>query len=287
MEELSTPMIEHVEQAGHAQEGLDVGETILHHITDSHYFDFGPLGHVSLPEIHLFGIDLSITKHVVMMWVVSILLILLFSMSFRKRKLVPTGFANMLEMVVVFIKEELIEPNLGSEAKRYLPYLLTTFFFILGNNLIGLVPFSATATGNISVTCALAMLAFFMIQYGGIRHYGFFRHWRNYIPSGMPVWLLPIMIPVEIMGMFIKPVALCIRLFANMTAGHVVILSLLCLIFVFNTIFGGAVAFSIAPLSVGFALFINLLEILVALIQAYIFTLLTSIFMGLTIHAEH
>jgi F-type H+-transporting ATPase subunit a len=287
MENLSSPTTEHAEHAAHGHEGLDVGETILHHITDANAFEFGPLGHIPLPQIHLFGLDLSITKHVVMMWLVSLLLILMFSLSFRKRKVVPTGFANMLEMVVIFIKEEIVEPNLGEEAKRYLPYLLTTFFFILANNLIGLVPFSATATGNISVTCGLAVLAFFMIQYGGIRHYGFFRHWRNYIPSGMPVWLLPIMIPVELMGMFIKPVALCIRLFANMTAGHVVILSLLCLIFVFNTIFGGAVAFSVAPLSVGFALFINLLEILVALIQAYIFTLLTSIFMGLTIHAEH
>ena len=268
------------EHGEHAQEGLDVGGTILHHILDSHYFDFGPLGKIHLPEIQVFGIDFSITKHVVMMWVVSLMLIVLFSAGLRKRRLVPAGLGNFLEMVVVFIKEEIVEPNLGSEAKRYLPYFLTTFFFILANNLIGLVPFSATATGNISVTAGLALVAFFMIQYGGIRHYGFFKHWRNYIPQGMPFWILPIMIPVEIMGMFIKPIALCIRLFANMTAGHVVILSLLCLIFVFQSIF-------IAPISVGFALFINMLEILVALIQAYIFTLLTSIFMGLTIHAEH
>ncbi len=148
-------------------------------------------------------------------------------------------------------------------------------------NLLGLVPWGATATGNIGVTAALAGMAFLMIQWAGIREYGVIGHFKNLIPSGLPAWLLPIMIPVEILGMFTKPFALCIRLFANMTAGHVVILSLFGLIFILKQVWVGVV------LSVPFALFINGIEILVGVLQAYIFTMLTSLFIGMSAHPQH
>jgi F-type H+-transporting ATPase subunit a len=169
---------------------------------------------------------------------------------------------------------------MGEEGKRYLPFLLTVFFFILFCNLLGLIPYAATATGNVTVTAALALMALAMIQWGGIQEHGLRHHLHNLVPPGIPAWLLPIMIPVEIMGQFTKPFALCIRLFANMTAGHIVIYSFLGLIFVFESIL-------ISPVSVAFALFISLLELFIAFLQAYIFTMLTALFMGMAIHPEH
>jgi F-type H+-transporting ATPase subunit a len=169
---------------------------------------------------------------------------------------------------------------MGEGAKQYLPYLLTVFFFILTCNLLGLLPWSATATSNISVTAALALISLVMIQLGGIREHGLMHHVTNLVPPGIPAWLLPIMIPVEILGQFTKPFALCIRLYANMNAGHLVILSFLALIFVMKT-------FVIVPVSIGFALFINILEVFIAFLQAYIFTMLTALFMGMSLHPEH
>jgi F-type H+-transporting ATPase subunit a len=185
-----------------------------------------------------------------------------------------------LEAIVVFLRDEVVLPSMGEAGTRYLPFLLTVFFFILFCNLLGLVPYAATATGNVTVTAALAIIALAMIQWGGIKEHGLLHHMQNLIPPGIPAWLLPIMIPVEIMGQFTKPFALCIRLFANMTAGHIVILSFLGLIFVFES-------FLISPVSVAFALFISLLELFIAFLQAYIFTMLTALFMGMTIHPEH
>jgi F-type H+-transporting ATPase subunit a len=154
------------------------------------------------------------------------------------------------------------------------------FFFILFCNLLGLVPYGGTATGNVTVTAALALIALAMIQVSGIKQHGLIPHLQNLVPHGIPLWLLPIMIPVEIMGQFTKPFALCIRLFANMIAGHIVIFSFLGLIFIFESIL-------VSPISVAFALFISLLEIFIAFLQAYIFTMLTSLFMGMSIHPQH
>jgi F-type H+-transporting ATPase subunit a len=235
---------------------------------------------VALPKIQVFGIDFSITKHLVMMWVASALLVIIFHFAFRHPRQVPRGLANLLEAIIVFLRDEVVLPNMGEAGKPYLPYLLTVFFFILFCNLLGLIPYSATATGNVTVTAALAAISLIMIQVGGIKEHGVKHHLQNLVPPGIPVWLLPIMIPVEIMGQFTKPFALCIRLFANMTAGHIVIYSFLGLIFVFKSIW-------IAPLSVGFALFISLLELFIALLQAYVFTMLTSLFMGMSIHPQH
>ena len=259
----------------------NIGEAILHHVQDTNVIEIWPGQiYIPLPQLHLFGIDFSITKHLVLMWVACLILVLVFRRVFRNTSPVPSGVANAFEAIVVFLRNEVIVPAMGEDGKRYLPYLLTLFFFILTCNLLGLLPWSATATGNISVTAGLALISLFMVQLGGIREHGLMHHCANLIPPGIPFWLLPIMIPVEILGQFTKPFALCIRLFANMTAGHLVILSFLALIFVMKS-------FIISPVAIGFALFINILEVFIAFLQAYIFTMLTSLFMGMSLHPEH
>ena len=247
----------------------NIGDVILHHVLDA-----------KILGIKILGIDFSITKHILMMWIAAALVVFVFRYAFREARTVPSGMANLLEAIIVFLRDEVVLPNMGEEGRRYLPYLLTVFFFILFCNLLGLIPFAATATGNISVTAGLALISLIMIQVGGIREYGLKHHLQNLIPHGIPIWLLPIMIPVELMGQFTKPFALCIRLFANMIAGHIVILSFLSMIFILGSIF-------ISPVSVFFALFISLLELFVAFLQAYIFTMLTSLFIGMSIHPQH
>lgn len=258
------------------------GDWILHHILDTNYLDFEPFGMIYLPKLELFGIDISITKHVVYMWIVAAILIFTLTAVSKgyKKSLIPKGFRNFIEIVVVFVRDEIVKPTIGEGYERYLSYILTIFFFILLSNLFGLLPYSTTITSNIAVTASLAGLSFIMTQLGGIRNYGFFGYFKAMIPHGMPVAILPLIIVVEIIGLFTKPFALCIRLFANMIAGHVVILSLIGLIFIMGSIL-------VAPVSVAFALFIYLLELLVALIQAYIFTMLSSLFIGMAAHQEH
>ena len=256
-------------QGGHHGEEANIGEVILHHVLDA-----------KILHINIFGIDFSITKHVLMMWIAAALVVFVFRYAFRKHSMIPSGIGNLLEAIVVFLRDEVVLPNMGEAGRRYLPYLLTVFFFILFCNLLGLIPFAATATGNVSVTAALAIMSLVMIQVGGIREHGLKHHLQNVIPPGIPSWLLPIMIPVEIIGQFTKPFALCIRLFANMTAGHIVILSFLSMIFILKSIF-------VSPAAVFFALFISLLELFVAFLQAYIFTMLTSLFIGMSIHPQH
>jgi F-type H+-transporting ATPase subunit a len=265
-----------------AESGGNDSGWIMHHILDSRELDFEPFGVIHLPEIHLFGIDLSITKHVVFMWLAALLLILIFwkvSKAYRKSK-VPHGISNLMEVLVVFVRDEIARPTIGSGYEKFLPYLLTVFFFILTCNFLGLVPYAATATSNIAVTATLATMSFIVIQVGGMIKNGVFGYFKGLIPHGIPFWLIPIMFVVEILGLFTKPFALAIRLSANMTAGHIVILALLGLIFILKT-------YIVVPVSVAFALFIYLLEILVALIQAYIFTMLSSLFIGMAYHQEH
>jgi F-type H+-transporting ATPase subunit a len=264
--------------ASHGEaEAFNAGDMIMEHILDSQSLEVPIVGHVQLPTLHLFGYDLPVTKHVVMMWVVALLLLAVGLLAARLHRQSPKRVGHVIEMALLFIRDEIALPNIGEHGARFVPYLLTTFLFILGCNLLGLVPYGSTATGNISVTAALAMMAFVMIQGAGIREYGLVKHLRHLVPHGVPLALAPIMVVVELFGMLIKPVALCIRLFANMTGGHVVILSLLSLIFIMKTAL-------VAPVSVGFALFIYLLELLVAFIQAYIFTMLTSLFIGMSVH---
>jgi F-type H+-transporting ATPase subunit a len=199
----------------------------------------------------------------------------------RRWAAVPTGFVNFIAAFVRFIRDDIGVQALGKPAAdKYTSYLCTTFFFILLCNMLGLVPYGVTATGNVAVTAALAGIAFIMIQAAGIRKLGLGGWLGHLMPDGVPWWLAPVMIVVEILGMFAKPFALCMRLFANMLAGHVVILSLIGLIFILNTLW-------VAPVTVGFGLFMYVLEIFVGLLQAYVFTMLTAVFIGLYVHGDH
>jgi F-type H+-transporting ATPase subunit a len=256
---------------------------ILHHVMDGDGIELPFMGYIHIPQLPtVFGINISPTKHVVFMWIVALLILLTFYFIARtyKTSLIPKRLTNFFEVFIIFVRDEIAEPTLGNAYKSFLPFLLTMFFFILFGNFLGLLPFSATFTSNIAVTATLAIISFLMIQLGGIRHNGFIGYFKGLVPHGIPMWLLPLMIPVEILGLFTKPFALAIRLFANMIAGHFVILALIGLIFFMGTLF-------IAPVSVAFAVFIYILEILVALIQAYIFTMLTSLFIGMAVHQEH
>lgn len=278
-------------EAGHGAKGGEenIGDVIIHHISDTNTLTVPFVGEVHLPHIELWGIDFSITKHIMMMMIVSVFLIITMRAAARRKPgEVPTGWAGAIEAVVEFIRDQIAIPNLGEKmAGAFMPYLCTAFFFILSCNLIGLIPFSATATGNISVTAALATMTFVLIQAAAIKANGV-GGWLKHLTGGVHPAMWIIMVPVEFLGLFTKPFALCIRLYANMTAGHVVITSLVCLIFVFGE--GGknpVAGFSIAPVSVAFSLFVNLLEILVAFLQAYIFTLLSAVFIGISAHSEH
>jgi len=232
-------------------------------------------------------IDMTPTKHVVMMWIASALLVLVVFGSLRKKALVPRGLYNFVEMLVQFVRNEIAVKNIGEkDADRFVPYLTTAFFFILFLNLFGLVPFAATATANISVTVMMAFFTFVITQYAAIRSMGvggYLAHLTGGVPKSLaPLWL--IMIPVEFLGLFTKPFALTVRLFANMVAGHFVILALIGLIFALGSQW-------IAIASVPIALSIFLLELFVAFGQAYIFTMLSSLFIGAGLvhhgHEEH
>ena len=259
------------------------GEFIIEHVVNSHTLHLPFLGHVHLPHLEVFGIDMSITKHVVMMWAAAVIVffMLLTLRRHDKAALVHKGLPGALEAIVSFIRDEIAVPNIGPhEANRFLPFLLTVFFFILSCNLLGMIPYGATATGNVNVTAGLAICSFAAIQVSGIMRNGLFGYFKGLVPHGLPWPLLPIIIPIEIMGLFTKPFALCIRLFANMTAGHIIILAVLGLIFILKSLL-------VAPLSVIFAVGVNLLELFVALLQAYIFTMLSAVFIGMAMHQEH
>ncbi len=194
----------------------------------------------------------------------------------------PRGLLqNMLETLIVYVRDEIAKPNLGDKHEKYLPYLLTIFFFILACNLIGLVPFGATATANITVTAVLAILTFIVTQAAGTKDYWMHILW----PPGVPTFVKPILVPIEILGLFTKPFALAVRLFANMTAGHLVILNLIGLIFIVGQMSPTAGYLTAIP-AVLLTLFVYCLELLVAFIQAYVFTILSALFIGMAT-AEH
>ncbi len=270
-------------------ESMSVSEMFKHlfeHVQDSRELELPFVGHVHLPHfdpvtIGDLTLDLSITKHVVFLWFAAALLIVLMTIAARqnRRHRVPRGWGNLVEVFVKFIRDEIVLPNMGTAGLRYMPYVLTTFFFILIMNLLGLVPYGSSATGNISVTAGLAVIAFIMIQLAAIRAQGL-GHYLAHLTGGVPVFLWPIMIPIEILGLFTKPFALCVRLFANMTGGHLVIISLFGLIFLFKS-------WPIGITTAAFVVAINFLELFVAFLQAYVFTMLTCIFMGFGIQAGH
>ena len=292
-----------------AAEGLD----IIGHVANS------PPDH---PLIHLppiFGIDMSVSKHVLMLWIVAAIVFVVITAMVRRYirqpRLVPTGAMNVLEIGVEFIRDGVARPNLGKKwTPIWTPMLLTFFVFILSANVIGLIPIfdvlglmnhyvfhgdehsfltrvvhgSATATGNANVTAGLAVISFFAIIVAGIRAHGFIGHWANLVPSGVPKAIYPLLIPLEIMGMFVRPFALMARLAANMTGGHIALLAIIQIAFIAAAGLGAAggvgvgLLFSV-PLNVG----ILGLELIVVLVQAYVFTLLSAVFIGMAIHAHH
>jgi len=263
--------------AGGAHDEGDVFTHLFHHLNDEVVYPIPPV------QLGALSLDISITKLVIMIWIACALNLVVFGTLARKsQSLVPTGrFHNLFESLVLFVKKDMVEEIMGHHlAPKFTPYFLTVFFFILFMNLLGLVPFMHTATGNIAVTASLALMTFLVMQISGIREQGLVHYAKNIVPPGIPLWLYPIMLPVEILGMLTKPFALTIRLFANMTAGHVVILSLFGLLFFFKSIF-------IAPAVLGFVLFVDALELLVAFLQAYIFTFLSILFVNACAHPEH
>jgi F-type H+-transporting ATPase subunit a len=262
--------------------GKDDSGWIMHHITDSRVLEFHPFGEIHIPELIIMGFDITPTKHVLFMWLTALIIVVLFTViaGRYKKTLIPRGIVNFFEVFIVFVRDEIARPTLGHHAPKFLPYLLTVFFFILFGNFLGLVPYSATFTSNLAVTATLAFLTFVVTQLGGMMSNGVGGYLKGLVPHGIPSWMLVIMIPVEILGLFTKPFALAIRLFANMVAGHTVILALIGLIFFMQTAF-------VAVISIPFTLFVYMLEILVALIQAYIFTMLSSLFIGMAVHQEH
>ena len=251
---------------------LDEGATAVtydaeHHPTNAHRPKF----------------DMSITRNVFMMWVSVALLLFIFFMAARRYKksenYVPSGIASFVEPLIVFVRDEIGKPMIGEHKyKRFMPYLLTVFFFIWINNIFGLIPFfnGANLSGNIAFTCTLAVITFIITTVSGNKNYWKHIFWMPGVPVPMKIFLMPI----EIIGMFVKPISLMIRLFANITAGHVIILALMSLIFVFKS-------YAIAPVSVAFSLFITVIEVIVTAIQAYIFTILSALYFGMATEEEH
>jgi F-type H+-transporting ATPase subunit a len=302
------------EHASEVAEKFNAGEVIIEHVSNSS---------VDHPLIHLptiLGIDFSVTKHVLMLWLVALTVFVGVTWTVRRYlrqdRLVPSGFMNVLETVVLYVRDSIVEPNVGKKwMTTWTPLILTFFVFILCANLIGLIPIfevmalldrfvlhtgpesflnqvlhgGTTATANFNVTAALATITFGAIIVAGSRAHGFVQHWKNLVPHGLFWVLYIILIPIELIGMLVRPFALTMRLAANMTGGHIAILAILSFVFLFAEMFGGAIAgigvgmFVSVPLAVG----ISGLEIIVVLVQAYVFTLLTAVFIGMAIHVHH
>ena len=256
-----------------------IAEHIFHHVQDEVVV---PIGFWAGTHY----IRLDITKHVINMWIAAGILLIVVGLGARKRALIPKGGYNLLETFVMFIRDEISVKNIGHHADLYTSYLCSAFFFILFMNLTGLLPIPAfggfpgisTATGNISVTVVLALFTFVLTQIAGMRAQGAGGYWTHLVPSGVPAALWPLMFLIELFGLFTKPFALTVRLFANMVAGHIVIFFLIAL-----TLF---ISVYVAPVSVAFALGIFMLELFVGLVQAYVFTMLSALFIGMTQHAH-
>lgn len=232
-------------------------------------------------------IDFSITKNVLSMLVSVVLLLLIMTNVAKKYKkngvmTAPSGFQNALEPVINFIKDEVAKPNLGKHYMKYMPLILTIFFFIWINNMLGLLPGGANFTGNIAVTGCLAAVSFVVMIVSANKH--FWGHLLN--PPGVPMGVKALLVPIEIISLFIKPIALMIRLFANIMAGHIVILSVISMIFIFGGI-SVYVGWGFVPVSLAFSIFMFFLELLVAAIQAFIFANLTAVFIGQAIEEPH
>ena len=289
-----------------------VGPNIIHHVSNSD---------IAHPIIHLpsfFGIDFSVTKHVLMLWLVALIVSIVVILPIRKylssngKK--KSNWVTLIEYIVEFVKDTIAAPNVGPNwVMTWTPLFLTFFFFILFANGIGMIPIfdtiglldrfllktdshstinnllhgGVTATGNFNVTAGLAAVTFFSIIIAGVKKHGFIKHWANLVPHGLawPVYI--ILIPIELMGLFVKPFALTMRLAANMTGGHIAILALLSLMAIIGEMFSGAAGIGVAFISIPMAAAISGLEIIVVLVQAYVFTLLTAVFVGMAINVHH
>jgi F-type H+-transporting ATPase subunit a len=297
-----------------ASEAFDASSTIIGHVANS------PLDHplIHLPTIG--GIDFSITKHVLMLWVAAVVVLAVSAFAVRRYARsggVPKGRAlGLLEYVAVRIRDEIVTPSVGKKwANAYAPLIIAFFLFIIAMNAIGMIPFldvlallnhtvfhlpedsflvqvthgGTTPTGNFNVTAGLATISFFAIMIAGMRAHGFFGHWKNLIPHGVHPALWIILIPIEVLGMFVRPFALTMRLAANMTGGHIAILAVLSLVFIMaentrNALVGIGVSLLAVPLAVG----ISVLEAVVVVpVQAFVFTLLTATFIGMATHSHH
>ena len=305
-------------EAGHASNSVmeQVGPNIIHHVSNSD---------ISHPIIHLptlFGIDFSVTKHVFMLWLVSLLVGIAVIVPVRRflssDRSVPTGWMSALETIVQYIRDSIVKPNVGPKwVMTWTPLVLTFFFFILFANGVGMIPIfdvlgafnrfilgvpasdshnvlngmlhgGTTVTGNFNVTAGLAVITFFSIIIAGAKAHGFIKHWANLVPHGLawPVYI--ILIPIEIIGMFVKPFALTMRLAANMTGGHIAILAILSFMAIFAEMFHSVfTGIGLALFSVPMATAISGLEIIVVLVQAYVFTLLSAVFIGMAINVHH
>lgn len=266
-------------------------EHFVHNAAESHDGIVHPVTYhvVSIDPELVIKLDLSISSHLVYFWVAGFLTLFVFLAQVRRyksgfgRTSAPKGaLQNLLETLVVFIRDEVAKPNIGEKHLKFTPYLLTAFFMILFMNLFGLVPWGVSSTADVTVTAVLALTTFLVTQVSASKD-----HWAHvfWFP-GVPAWIRIILTPVELIGLITKPFALCIRLFANMASGKVLIYSIIGLIFVFYNLFGAGVAYGTSWLWVLFALFIFVIKVVVAFLQAYIFTMLSSLFIGMAV-AEH
>jgi len=238
--------------------------------------------HISIANSEAHVYDISITKNVAMLFINATIMILIFMAVAKGYKKnvgkAPTGIQSFFEPIIIYLRDEVIKPNIGSKYERYLPYLLSLFFFIWFGNLLGLMPGAANLTGNIAVTAVLAISTFLIVNFSGNKQY-----WGHIFKTpGVPLALLPIIVPVEIIGIFTKPISLLIRLFVAISAGHIVILSLLGLTFIFQS-------YAVGVGSTLIVIFINLIELLVATIQAYVFTMFSALYIGMAVadHDDH
>ena len=310
--------------ASDSGEEFNASEVILHHVVDDHVWHFvdGHYGTLYLPvivyseskgfevfsssnfyneehdliayngyvldhgKIHLadnaeaFVLDLSITKTVLMLMITAILILIVFLNVAAKYKKnhgkAPSGLQSFFEPIIVFVRDEVAKPNIGAKYEKFMPYLLSLFFFILFGNLLGLLPGAANLTGNIAVTTVLALFTFVITNINGNKHY-----WKHiFWTPGVPLPLKFIIVPVEILGIFTKPFALLIRLFVAITAGHIVMLALICLVFIFQS-------YAVGVGSTIIVLFISLIELLVAAIQAYVFTMFSALYIGMATEDHH
>lgn len=293
-----TQVTGHVDQNAHVATHPEVptynGYALVHekiYLTDANgQLTFDEHGHPT----NAMPLDLSITKTVFGLFLaIALLLFVMLKVAgaYKKRGMAaPKGLQSFIEPIILFIRDDIAKPSIGHKYERFMPYLLSVFFFILIANLVGLVPFIGgfNVTGNIAVTLVLAVLTFIITAINGNKDY-----WLHIFNTpGVPWWLkfpVPLMPIIELMGMLSKPVVLCLRLFANITAGHIIILSFISLIFIFNNLYGSGAAYGASVLSVAFGIFMNVMELLVAFLQAYVFTLLSAIYFGQAVedHSHH